>query len=158
MLSSDLHRLNRFLTMVWFKCTTFIIPWSVFIIRGKKKKKNLSNSCLPNKWREDTDEQLNMRFILWKLFTSLLPPSGASSPHAWWSCSSAETKHSALIQITNSVITTLHSWTNRAFKLKSRWVLHQAAAQNINNRFSFDWDWAWIMAPTVGACSIAQLN
>lgn len=39
---------------------------------GKRKKK----------YTKETMNNLNRQFILLELFTSLLPPSGASSPHA----------------------------------------------------------------------------
>ena len=69
MLNSDLHRWNRFINMVWFKCTTFcLLPHEVFTINviGKRTQTLKFIPFLPSKHkgREDTDEQLNMGFIL----------------------------------------------------------------------------------------------
>lgn len=55
--------------------------------------------CLTKFWEmktQKTDKQLNSEFIEWKLFTSLPPPFGASSPHAWWSCFSAQIKETLI--------------------------------------------------------------
>lgn len=67
--------------------------------------------------------------------------------------------YSALIQITNSVITTLKVALIKPlnWRVVGCWIKLQLRKLIIFFHLMVT-DWAWIIAPTVSACSIAQLN